>query len=197
MEKKIVLMGEFVSLRPLVVEDAEQTFHWRQSHRASLLNKGADTVQQQANWITSRPDTEYNFIIEIKCNRPVGMLSLVDIDNVNHRAETARFLIGDEDAVKGVPVAVEAMKLLYELAFDVLKLQRLYGTVAADNHLMIKWQKYLGMKEEGRLRQHYFVNGRQQDAVFLGLLHEEYLSITLPRMLALIVAGRSSNNNAK
>jgi RimJ/RimL family protein N-acetyltransferase len=44
------------------------------------------------------------------------------------------------------------MKLLYELAFD--RLACCGGIIAANNTLMIKWQKYLGMKEEGRLRQH-------------------------------------------
>ena len=60
--------------------------------------------------------------------------------------------------MKGVPAAVESMKLLYELAFDELRLQRIYGTVAADNLLMIKWQKFFGMQEEGRLRRHYCIS---------------------------------------
>ena len=113
------------------------------------------------------------------------MLSLIGIDTVNRRAEPARFLIGDPAAVQGVPAAVESMKLLYQLAFDDLKLQRIYGTVASDNRLMIKWQKFLGMHEEGRLRRHYFLDGHFQDAVCLGLLEDEYRSVALPRMNAL------------
>ena len=37
------LTGEFVSLRPLGVEDAEMTLKWRQSQRAINLNQGAGT----------------------------------------------------------------------------------------------------------------------------------------------------------
>jgi diamine N-acetyltransferase len=81
------------------------------------------------------------------------------------------------------------MKLLYDLAFNYFNLQRVYGTVASDNKLMIKWQKYLGMKEEGRLRQHYFIDGRFQDAVCLGILAEEYQKVAKPRMLALMKIG--------
>jgi RimJ/RimL family protein N-acetyltransferase len=80
------------------------------------------------------------------------------------------------------------MKLLYQLAFDRLKLVRVYGTVASDNTLMIKWQKYLGMKEEGRLRSHYFLNGKFQDAVCLGILEDEYRRVAEPKMRALIAA---------
>jgi RimJ/RimL family protein N-acetyltransferase len=82
------------------------------------------------------------------------------------------------------------MKLLYDFAFDTLKLQRICGTIAADNRLMTKWQKYLGMTEEGRLRRHYFINGHYQDAILLGLLSEEYDRVTRPRMRVLMAAGR-------
>ncbi|MFZ5542148.1 MAG: GNAT family N-acetyltransferase [Pseudomonadota bacterium] len=184
------LVGDFVNLRPLQIEDAELTFGWRQSGRATLLNQGAQTVEQQARWIASRPRSEYNFIIETKSHRPIGMLSLSGVDEVNRRGEPGRFLIGDEAGAQGIPAAAEAMKLLYELAFDRLRLLRVCGTVASDNTLMIKWQRYLGMVEEGRLREHYFINGRFQDAVFFGLLEREYRNVTLPRLNALIAAGR-------
>jgi RimJ/RimL family protein N-acetyltransferase len=132
------LHGQYVVLRPLRVGDAELTLGWRESDRASLLNRGATSVAEQAAWIASRPNTELNFVIQLRSGQPVGMLSLVSIDEVNRRAESARFLIGDPDSVKGLPVAVEAMKLLYELVFDELELHRVYGTVVADNRLMIK-----------------------------------------------------------
>jgi RimJ/RimL family protein N-acetyltransferase len=185
------LHGEFVVLRPLRVEDAELTLSWRLSDRASLLNSVPGSLAAQRQWIESRPENELNFIIELASRRPVGMLSLIAIDRVNRRAEAGRFLIGEPDAVKGQPVAIEAMKLLYELAFDRLGLQRIYGTVVEDNPLMVKWQRYFGMKEEGRLRRHYFIAGRFQDAICLALLEEDYRTVARPRMLTLIAAGRT------
>jgi diamine N-acetyltransferase len=191
-----VLTGSFVALRPLEPGDAEITLQWRQSARAALLRAGAETAEQQRAWIASRPDTERNFIIELRDGRPVGMLSLVDIDHVNRRAESGRFLIGEEDAVRGVPAAVESMLLLYQLAFDELGLERIYGIVAADNRRMIKWQRYLGMQEEGRLRQHLFIDGRPCDVVCLGLLAAEYHSVARPSMTALIAAARPLKEHA-
>jgi RimJ/RimL family protein N-acetyltransferase len=185
-----VLRGRFVVLRPLRVEDAERTFRWRQADRASLINRGARTVEEQAAWIASRPRSEYNFVIEVPGRGPVGMVSLVGIDPVHRHAEPGRFLIGEPEVVRGIPAAVEAMMLVYELAFDRLGMTRVHGTVAADNTLMIKWQKYLGMKEEGRLRSHYFLAGKFQDAVCLGLLEQEYRQVALPRMRALLAVGR-------
>ena len=189
-----VLKGEFVNLRPLQLHDAELTFRWRHAQRAKFLNAGAASVKQQAAWIANRPASEYNFIIELKNEHPVGMLSLIDINVTNRRGEPGRFLIGDEEAAKGVPVAVESMKLLYELAFDQLGLIRLCGIVAANNHLMLKWQKYLGMKEEGRLRNHLCLSGQFMDGIFVGLLLDEYRQIALPRMNVLIAAARQRPN---
>lgn len=180
------LRGRFVDLRPLRVEDAQVTFDWRQSARASLLNKGAATVGDQAEWIRSRPTNEFNFVIELKDGSPVGMLSLVGVNLTNRHAEPARFLIGEEERVRGVPAAVEAMKLLYGLAFDTLNLNRLFGTVVAKNRQMATWQRYLGMQEEGVMRQHYFIAGEMQDAIMMGLLVSDYRSRSLPKMDALI-----------
>jgi diamine N-acetyltransferase len=194
MPPQITLSGEFVNLRPLCKADAEITLRWRQGERALNLNQGAGTLDSQRAWIDSRPASEYNFIIELKDGRPIGMLSLVGVDLVNRHAEPGRFLIGDEEASRGIPAAVESMKLLYELAFDTLGLVRVYGTIASDNKAMYKWQGYLGMKEEGRLRNHYFINHHFQDAICMGLLEDEFRRISLPRMRTLIAAGWNKRN---
>ena len=185
-----IFLGEFVRLRPLDVADAELTYQWRYADRAKYLNRAASSVLAQVKWIESRPASEKNFIIELNNGLPIGMISLINIDHVNHHAESSRFLIGNEDAVKGIPAAVESMKLLYELAFDQLELVRISGTVAENNKLMIKCQKYLGMKEEGRLRKHLCQDGQYFDAVCLGVLVDEYRKVTLPRMNVLIAAAR-------
>ena len=187
------LQGQFVNLRPLKVEDAALTLEWRRAARARFLNAGAASVEQQAAWIAGRPASEYNYIIELKNGQPIGMLSLTGIDRANRHGEPGRFLIGDEAAAQGVPAAVEAMKLLYELAFDQLELVRVCGIVAANNTLMVKWQKFMGMKEEGRLRKHLCQDGAFHDAVFLGLLVEDYRKVTLPRMKLLMAAAQPKN----
>lgn len=184
------LRGRYVVLRPLREDDAELTLGWRLSDRAALLNRGASTVAEQRAWIASRPDTELNFVIELADGRPVGMLSLVAIDLVNRRAEPARFLIGEPEAVRGIPAAVEAMLLLYRLAFDQLGLHRVHGMVADGNRLMVKWQLFLGMREEGRLRDHYLVGGRFRDAICLGMDEDEYRTLARPRMRALVGGGQ-------
>lgn len=187
---QLTIEGQFITLRPLNVNDADLTFGWRRGKRAKHLNSGADCVEQQAKWIEGRPDAEYNFIIELKDGRPVGMVSLTDIDPNHRHAQPGRFLIGDEQAVRGIPAAIEAMMLIYELAFETLGLARVHGTIASENALMIKWQKFLGMAEEGRQRNHLFIDGRFQDAVLFGMLSDEYQTKSRRKMELLIRAAK-------
>ena len=186
----VVLQGKYVTLRPLGRGDAALTQRWRTSGRAFLLNRGAQTVQQQAEWITSRPfdpTQEMNWVQTLTATgQPVGMLSLCDIDLVHKRAEPGHFLIGEPDAVKGMPVAFEAVSLLYKLAFDTLGLQRLWGPMASGNRQMLQFHKYMGWQEEGRLRRHYCLNGKWHDAILIGLLEEDYRAVTLPKLNKLI-----------
>jgi RimJ/RimL family protein N-acetyltransferase len=179
-----------------VADDSELTLRWRLSERAVQLNRGSTSVEEQRAWIERRPITELNYVIETIDQTAVGMLSLIDIDLVHRRAEAARFLLGDEAATRGLPIAVEAMKLLYQVAFDQLGLARVYGTVIEDNPRMLKWQKYLGMQVEGRLRQHIFIDGHLQDVVIVGILEPEFREIALPRMVGLIaLAGTPAHAN--
>jgi diamine N-acetyltransferase len=190
------LVGDHIELRALRPDDAERTLAWRQGRRARWLNAGAETADEQRAWIMSRPDDELNYVIELRDGRPVGMLSLIGIDPVHRHAETARFLIGDEDGVRGVPAADEAMKLLYDHAFGELGLVRLYGFVPEGNRRSITWQCYLGMREEGRLRRHLHFDGAWHDAVCLGMLEDEYRTIAVPRMTALIAATCAAEREA-
>jgi RimJ/RimL family protein N-acetyltransferase len=187
------LSGEFINLRALNTNDAEATFKWRKSQRAKFLNSGASTLEQQRLWIAARPSSEFNFIIELKRkSAAVGMISLTNIDKENLHAEPGRFLIGEEDLVRGIPAAVEAVKLIYEFAFYELGLIRLYGVIAANNLLMIKWHKYMGMKVEGQLRNHLKQGDIFRDGILIGLLVEDFQKVTLPRANLLIALARKN-----
>jgi diamine N-acetyltransferase len=188
------LKGEFVDLRLLQNTDAEVTLRWRTGNRASLMNPGAVTLEQQAVWIFSWSAFEFNFFLSMKKGCPIGMLSLISVDHRHRRGEVARFLIGDQQAVQGIPAAVEAMFLLYKFAFDELNLQRLFGVVVSGNPLMLKWHRYMGLTEEGRLKRHYFMDQQFQDGICVALLVEEYRKKTLPRMQALLASMRSAKS---
>ena len=64
----MILKGKFVTLRPWEPEDAKMTLTWRQSKRAKFLNRGVQTVEQQANWILrSRNGGNLDFVLLLTC----------------------------------------------------------------------------------------------------------------------------------
>ena len=181
-----VLRGDMTTLRPLGVGDAEITLKWRLSPRAKFLQRGAQTVEAQRSWIRARGDAgDFNFIIEYR-DRPVGMVSLVEI-NLQHRTvEPGRLLIGEQEVVGQAPVAFEAELLLYDYAFDELGMHKLYGLVIEDNVGMLKTRLYLGYKQDGVLRDHFIFDGEHRDAIAISLLEREYRACYRDRLLKLI-----------
>lgn len=182
----MILKGEIATLRPVTVTDAELTFAWRKSARARLLQRGATTVEEQRAWITAKlKTTDLNFIIEYK-DQPVGMIALLDINQLHKSVQMGRLLVGEEDFVGKAPVAFEAELMLCDYAFDVLKMHKIYGDVMEDNYGMLKTRFYLGYKQDGILRDHYVYDGVHKNTVAISLLEDEYRKVCRPKLLSFI-----------
>lgn len=185
--KEVFARGSCCYLRPIRVEDAETTFDWRRHDRASFLGGAPTDVKSQVQWISTRPESEFNLVICLtNKDIPVGMISVTDIDHHHQTAQTSRFLIGEEKQVAGLPVALESMYLCYEKIFLEWKMRKVWGFVASNNWQMVKWQISLGMKKEGVQAQQLVVGGQVVDAVLLGITREHYLGYAQNRLLTLI-----------
>ncbi|MFH0734102.1 MAG: GNAT family protein [bacterium] len=182
----MLLPGKHINLRLVDISDATVIVKWRNSPKAKYLNKGASTVEDQIKWIQNISNNEYNYIIETKNNMPVGMISLYSINTQHKNAEVGRLILGDSELTIDLPVVYEALLLVMDFAFNELRLHRLYGTIFSDNLAMIKFNKYLGMREEGILRGHYLKNGEYQDIIVLGLLENEYKNTYRKKLITML-----------
>jgi RimJ/RimL family protein N-acetyltransferase len=182
----MILKGKLVALRPITIKDAEITFRWRQEERAIFLQRGAQTVKEQRTWILSRDKaSELNFIIE--CQRvTVGMIALLDIDQRNKKAVLGRLLIGEKEKVGRKPVFFETELLLFDYAFDQLRLHKIQGEVMEDNITMIRSRLYLGYRQDGILRDHYIFEGVYKNAILFSLLEKDYRDICRPKLVKFI-----------
>jgi diamine N-acetyltransferase len=183
----MIFKGKYCDLRPLKIEDAEMTLKWRLSNRARYLQQGSTTVEQQEKWIASKllNNNEYNFIIEVDGN-PVGMISIVDINNIHKTCSIARLLIGEKEFIGTKPVAYESELMLSDYIFDVLNLHKIYGDVMEDNHAMLKFRDYVGYKRDGILRDHYVSNNNYKNTFAFSILEDEYHDVCRKKLLSLI-----------
>lgn len=180
------LKGKLTTLRTLRIDDAPITLQWRLSERARLLNKGAQTVEQQENWIVAREKAgDLNFIIEYQ-QLPVGMIALHDISTTHRNAIIGRLLIGEQSIVGNAPVSFEAEVLLLDYAFETLGLHKIAGDVREDNKGVIKLRSYLGYHQDGILRDYIYDNGQYISGIMVSILENEYREICRPKLIGMI-----------
>lgn len=185
--RSVVLAGRFVRLRPLELEDTAMTLRWRLSDRAAHLQKGAGNENEQRAWIAAHINHpgEFNFIIECGA-APVGMVALHDINHTHHSAAMGRLLIGEPAIVGPAPVFFETEMLICDYAFEELKMHKIYGDIMETNIGMIRTQLYLGFKQDGILREHYFSRGAFRNTIALSLLEDEYRNVCRPKLVQMI-----------
>lgn len=70
--------------------------------------------------------------------------------------------------------ASEAARRVVQFGFEEKKLNRIYATCFVDNPASARVLEKIGMKHEGRLRQHFHKWERYVDADYYGILHEEW-----------------------
>ena len=114
---------------------------------------------------------DVSFAIEIG-KKYVGHCGLHTFDEVNHTCELS-VEIGDS-AYWGKGSGREIVKLLLQYGFDHRHAHRVWLKTHSENERAIRCYKACGFVEEGRLRQHLWLNGRYVDRVIMGILREGF-----------------------
>ena len=140
------IIGSRLRLRLLTAADLPLTLEWRnQTHiRSWFLSSAVISAEQHATWFTaySQKANDFVFVIEEThglqkdLHRPVGQISLYNIDWRRRWAEYGRLLIG-EPAASRQGLATEATQLLLTYAFDQLGLETLQLEVRQNNYIAI------------------------------------------------------------
>jgi RimJ/RimL family protein N-acetyltransferase len=91
-----------------------------------------------------------------------------------HETAEYGYLIGDR-SLWGTPVAVEAMVLLFDHAFEVMGLRKLHGGAYRTNLASLFNYQRFGFTREGVLRRHSLLDGEPTDMLVFGLLREEWV----------------------
>lgn len=145
-----ILRDDFM-LRPLGLEDLDDLRKWRNTDtiRKWFVDQSLITSSQQSNWYTNYLKKEndlFFIIVDMKITlRPVGALSLYNIDHVSKKAEFGRFMIGDP-AARGIGLGKKALESICEFSRETLCLDTLYLEVLSDNEAAIKVYDSVGFK---------------------------------------------------
>jgi len=169
--------GKTISLLPLAARHLERTRAWvNDPYLMRLLNRTDHVTEaEHQDWfnrLKDRTDCVY-FAIETSDNHEhIGNIWLWDIDERHRRAEV-RVVIGNHDRL-GKGLGSEAIALVSDLAFDQLKLHKVYAYVLAINPRARAAFEKAGFAVEGVLRQDRWTGDAFADVFLLGKLNDEH-----------------------
>lgn len=173
--------GHKVILRPFEIEDAPLIAPWMNDPEITqfLMRSMPVSLGEEEEWIRKQrkqKDNSVTLAIVAKQDRVlIGSIGLHNIDWVHGRATTGT-VIGDAE-YHGKGYGTDAKMLLLEAAFNQLNLRKVCSTVHAFNGRSIRYGEKCGYVEEGRLKDHNFINGKYVDEVRMAVFRDNWLPL--------------------
>jgi UDP-4-amino-4,6-dideoxy-N-acetyl-beta-L-altrosamine N-acetyltransferase len=171
-----MLKGKNIILRPLKMSDWEKTIHWRNNitiKKMAMMHPFPITEMVEKEWyeniMKSKDDGTVYFTITKGNDEPIGFLTLNKINQI-HRNCYLGIVIGEPEA-QGKGFGSEATKIAMEYAFNTLNLNKITLEVVEHNESALKLYRKLGFVEEGRLKQHYYSDGKYFDVLILSVFN--------------------------
>lgn len=110
--------------------------------------------------------------IELNASKKIiGTCGFRNWDRLSHHAE-----IGGNFSSKhwGKGYGTETIKFLMEYGFNKMYLNKIYAYTNVNNSNVVKLMDKHGFQQEGRLREHHYLDGEFNDVFLLSLLKEDY-----------------------
>jgi ribosomal-protein-alanine N-acetyltransferase len=177
------LIGERLYLRGIERKDLTgEYFQWLNDYEVTrYLESGRfpNTVEAMEAYYRDKANSAHDamFMIVLKeKDRPIGTIKLGSINWVHRTAEYG-IMVGARD-VWNQGYGTEAGRLLLDYAFRRLNLHKVFLGVTGDHEAAIRSYERLGFRQEGRLTEMVYVDGRYEDKVFMGVSREEFYRST-------------------
>lgn len=171
--------GPRVTLRAIGRDDLPRLWAFNNDLAVELAGGGDPPMPQafdrlvadyERDWATGGRDNAA-FAIEAD-DQVIGACQLYHFNEAARTAELG-IAIGDKQ-YWGRGYGREAVGLLLEYGFRYRNLRRIWLWCHAANERGIGAYRACGFVEEGRLRQHVWSDGHYDDAVYMGVLREEW-----------------------
>ncbi len=179
-----MLIGEKIVLRPLHINDLPRVNSWRNDVELTALTMGIrfpKTLEMDEEWfnqvLRDKSNRNIYWAIDIKdTSEFIGLVSLTNIDFVS--GTCARGMMIGDNKHRGKGFGLEIAKLVEEYAFSVLNLRKIVRYVLASNRHLRTLKNSKLTKEEGRMKEQYYMNGEYCDVVILSLFREDYYRLS-------------------
>ena len=165
-----------VALKRLTENELELLMNWRMREdiSATMLTSVNLTLEGQYKWFKriDNDESQIRWVIYYD-DMPIGSMYITDIDYSNKRCESGWFIA--EQKHRSLKLAKDLQQNVYDYAFDILKMNRIYGYVINSNtHLLNFLVRVCGLNSEGVLQQHVYKDGEFRDIAVVGLTKDDW-----------------------
>jgi ribosomal-protein-alanine N-acetyltransferase len=120
--------------------------------------------------LSDRRRSEYRWVIDLD-GAGVGTVAAMNPSWGMGYAEIGYML---DEEYQGRGLGTRAVALLVDKLFGETDLHRLYAMISPENTASLRLVGRLGFTCEGRMREHYLIQGRRADEMIYGILRREW-----------------------
>ena len=172
-----MLEGRIVNLRATESTDLERAYTWINDREVTrfLAHRYPHSQADERRWLEQGPADPFvdgvRLAIETKDGVHIGNINLHRL-SADDRKASLGIMIGDK-AYWSNGCGTDAVVTLLRFAFGEMNLNRVALHVFEFNERAIACYEKCGFRWEGRLREHYYGEGRYWDVYVMGILREE------------------------
>jgi RimJ/RimL family protein N-acetyltransferase len=172
----VFLRGDRLDLRVATEDDLSFVTKWRNHPDVrrwmprSRPETPEDTEEFYDDFVKGEDDSGVSLLV-CEGDEPLGLVSVFLVDTDSRRARLGAWLKPD---AQSEGYGTEAASLLVEYAFEERALRKLVANARADNEPSRGTLEKLGFTQEGRQRDHYYIDGEYVDRVIYGLFADEW-----------------------
>ncbi len=164
-----------IEWRKLKEEHLEVVRQWRMREdiTAGMYTDPVISPNDQKEWYAQVScDPTQKYWVTVRCGKPIGLVSLTKISQMNKSCVTGGYIAEDRDFA-----AVIANEYgLLKVAFDVLGMNRVQAEVLSNNMRVVKMHEMEGYTTEGICRQAVCKYGQYYDVYVQSMLRNEWLA---------------------
>lgn len=161
-------------LRRLREDDIEMVRMWRMHPEITkyMYTDPVISAEDQRRWYKRINESEDVYWIIEQEGVPVGLASLVEWDKNNNIVMGNSYIVErNKDTLK---LAVNLQINMFYYAFEIMKVNKVYGEIMAENVGVLRSLELCGSKQEGVLREKVYKNGKYHDIVMHGIIRSDW-----------------------
>jgi RimJ/RimL family protein N-acetyltransferase len=177
----VALNGARVALREFQAADAHAAYEWASdpaffrymaSEPVVSIAEEALFIRDVQKYARVRPRVHYTLgIVEQDTDALIGIARLSVIDPTQRGADMG---YGIRTDCRGRGIATEAAGMLVDFGFSTLGLHRIWALCDPQNVGSRRVMEKVGMRCEGRHREHVFAHGEWRDSLVFAVLEDEW-----------------------